>query len=62
MWFSVHTLASDRPIPHSKIPTQYSYFATYEKILQLNTTKQINVFLVIAQLDAQILFNVFIYL
>jgi hypothetical protein len=43
MCFSDHALASDRPIPHSKIPNQYSYFVTYKKILQLNTKKQISV-------------------
>ena len=41
--YPVHALASDRPIPHLKISTQYSYFATYEKIQQLNTAKQISV-------------------
>jgi len=41
--YLVQVLASDRPIPHSKISTQYSYFPTYEKILQISTTKQISV-------------------
>jgi len=49
--YPVHALASYRPIPHSKISTQYLYFATYEKVQQLKTAKQISVLTCTASLS-----------